>query len=476
VQYLIVAALFLHAAWVFFDAHKRRRHTLREAAVWAAGTLVLWLFIVPWYFAKRNLKAGETREGGTGWNYLKGLVVLWTIVMAVVGVHYILASEVASAAHSGAAQAGAAIGVTLGVGLIAAVWLLPVVGALLLGLVLKKASVVEKGPTGPLALQMTGAMPPSLTACPTCGNAIVKGTPCPTCGKKTRPEKKLHGTVVVAGVMAAVLILGLLVLGLLKGRGTSKAGSATSPSEGATASPRAPAVPAAVADKAEVFTGSTAVFKGDLLDECVDFTIRVTPSADAGTDWREKIGANLRKMVADDKRATMLPAPCVQQFADRKPFASCTLSFPAQDRKGVTIEARSFRYLFATVFRSDAVMRECLQHGGKWEVLRHAESQEPDRGSLATVGDGEDALQFGKPTVRDTAFGMTRVIVQARNVTDRPVSCVVTATFMKGDTILSTANGSVNAIGAGSVKTAELMTTDRIRGYDTVRIETGGCF
>ena len=34
-EYMIVAALFLYAVWVFFDAHKRRRHTLREAAGWA---------------------------------------------------------------------------------------------------------------------------------------------------------------------------------------------------------------------------------------------------------------------------------------------------------------------------------------------------------------------------------------------------------------------------------------------------------
>ena len=71
---------------------------------------------------------------------------------------------------------------------------------------------------------------------------------------------------------------------------------------------------------------------------------------------------------------------------------------------------------------------------------------------------------------------MTRVMVQVRNVTDRPVTCLVTATFLKGDTILGTANGTVNAIGASSVKTAQLMTMDRIRGYDTVRLETGGCF
>ena len=134
-EYLIVAALLLHAVWVFFDAYKLRKHTLREAAGWALGTLAVWLFVVPLYFAQRHLRAGETREGGDGWNYLKTFAVLWTIVMLAVGAHYILAaSEVASTAHTGAAQAGAAIGGTLGFGV---VWFFPVVGALLLGLVLK---------------------------------------------------------------------------------------------------------------------------------------------------------------------------------------------------------------------------------------------------------------------------------------------------------------------------------------------------
>lgn len=483
-EYLIVAPFFLHAVWVFFDAHKRRGHTLREAAGWAIGTLVLWLFIVPLYVAKRNLRAGETREGGAEWNFFKSLVVLWTIIMLAVGVHYILtASEVASTAHTGAEQTGAAIGVTLGVVVIAAIWFFPVVGALLLGLVLRKTGIVEKGPTGPLAFQRMGAAPPALTACPTCGNAIVKGTPCRTCSRTTGPERKLHGTLVVAGVMASLLVLGLLILGVLKGRNTAKVILATPPSEGVAASPIAPAphTPGA-ADRSAVLTLSRAIFKGGVLEECEDLTIHATPSADAGTDWREKLEAKLRKIEAEsgakDKRTTMLQAPCTEQFTAQKPFASCTLSLPPKSAHGVLMEAsaKSLFYLFATVSRSDAAFKKCVKDGGKWVVFQRPGSQEAEPDPSAVVSDEQDALQFGKPTVRDSGFGMTRVMVQARNVADRPVTCVVTATFMQGDTILGTANGTVDAVRAGGVKTAELMTMDRIRGYDTVRLETGGCF
>jgi hypothetical protein len=78
--------------------------------------------------------------------------------------------------------------------------------------------------------------------------------------------------------------------------------------------------------------------------------------------------------------------------------------------------------------------------------------------------------------VKESGFGSTKVMVQARNATERKMSCVVDATFMKQDTILGTAHGAVNAISAGSSKTAELMTTDKIRGYDTLKLETGACF
>jgi hypothetical protein len=129
-------------------------------------------------------------------------------------------------------------------------------------------------------------------------------------------------------------------------------------------------------------------------------------------------------------------------------------------------------------------MKECLSvWHGTWnavsrdsEEYRRAASQDATPGSPAIISDGQGTLQFGKPTVKETGFGMTKVMVQVKNVTDRQISCMVTATFTKRDTILGTANGNVNDLRAGSLKTAELMTTDQVRGYDTVRLEPGTCF
>ena len=473
--YLIAAALFLYAVWVFFDAYKRRGHTLREAAGWSAGTLVLWLFIVPAYFAKRNLRAGETREGGTGWNYLKTLAVLWTIVMLAVGAQYILAPRgVAPVAHTSAWRAGAAIGAT-------AVWFFPVLGALFLGLVLKKTSIVEKGPTGPRALQVTGAATPGQ-----CAPRLspIGDEPTPTSGRATRIR-----TVRAKLGLAAVLIL-LVGVGL---RAYVNRDSSGTPAVTVVSPVPRPATP----DQSATHRLSFASFRGELLNECDDMEFAVfsglpdsgrpferVRSADGGLLFPDvaQLFANLLSSLASGKIAPVkLKMACQEQFRDRMPLATCT--FTRTDATG-TLLGRIAHYSSKDVFSSDSLMKECfsLWHG-TWtavsqnsEEYRRAASQEATPGSPAILSDGQDTLQFGKPTVKDTGFGMTKVMVQVKNATDRQIACTVTATFMKGDTILGTANGHVSAFRAGSVKTAELMTTDRIRGYDTMRLETGTCF
>ena len=88
---------------------------------WPAMTFLVGPITLPVYFAKRHLKEGEVREGGTGWNVLKNFTLLWTLMMVVVGFAGLVGvSEVVGGASSGAEQAGAAIGATLGLGMIGA--------------------------------------------------------------------------------------------------------------------------------------------------------------------------------------------------------------------------------------------------------------------------------------------------------------------------------------------------------------------
>ena len=144
--YLILCGIL--ALWAFVDAKKRKAN----AILWAVGTLLLGPIVLPFYFAKRPLKAGELREGGTWWNILKNFAIFWTILMAVAAIWGMVAvSEHSSTFQSEAERAGAAIGTALGLGMIAALWFFPFIGAVGLGFFLKKSSIVEKGPSGTLA-------------------------------------------------------------------------------------------------------------------------------------------------------------------------------------------------------------------------------------------------------------------------------------------------------------------------------------
>lgn len=144
--YFVVAGVF--AIWVFSDAYARKSGPL----IWSVGTFLLGPLVLPFYFAERNLKRGETREGGKGWNVLKNFALSWSFTTATTGIVLIVAAgDVASREATEAGQAGATIGAVMGLGVLGAAWFFPMVGALVLGLFLRKTNEVEKGPTGALA-------------------------------------------------------------------------------------------------------------------------------------------------------------------------------------------------------------------------------------------------------------------------------------------------------------------------------------
>jgi len=136
------------ATWVFLDARGRRD----KAIAFGLGTLLLGPLVAPVYLARRPLREGETREGGTGWRVCANLVLAWTITMMVAGMVAMTGvAKVAEGATSDAAKVGTVIGAGLGLMVLFAAWILPVILVLVIGLVLRKSGVVEKGPTGALA-------------------------------------------------------------------------------------------------------------------------------------------------------------------------------------------------------------------------------------------------------------------------------------------------------------------------------------
>lgn len=152
--YFLLYGVF--ALWVLYDGLSRRMGA--SAILWTVGTAVVGPIVLPIYLALRPLKQGEVREGGKAWNVLKNFAILWTIVMLIGSVAALMAmAKGTTGLTSDAARAGAGIGMLLGIGILGAAWFFPTMGAALLGFLLKKNTIVENGPTGPLVGQSSAA-------------------------------------------------------------------------------------------------------------------------------------------------------------------------------------------------------------------------------------------------------------------------------------------------------------------------------
>ena len=139
--YLLIIVIF--AVWVFVDASKRKNNHIG----WPVVTLLVSPVIaLPVYLAKRHLKEDEVRKGGTGWNVIKNFAVAWTITIIVASIVLMAELLEVSPSISQAKMAGMGWGLSIGV-----FWFVVLVVTLALGFFLKKNSVVERGPTGPLA-------------------------------------------------------------------------------------------------------------------------------------------------------------------------------------------------------------------------------------------------------------------------------------------------------------------------------------
>lgn len=129
------------AIWVFFNAHDRGDSGL----AWALGSFLLAPVVLPLYFAYRTLKPGERREGGRAWSVLKNLSLAWTATMALAaGAAVLRMADVVNGETSDAGMAGAGLGAMMGLGAMGAIWLVPMLVALVLGAFLK-TSEVETG-------------------------------------------------------------------------------------------------------------------------------------------------------------------------------------------------------------------------------------------------------------------------------------------------------------------------------------------
>jgi len=135
------------ALWIFADARKRK---MELPGLWAAACFVLMIVVVPFYLAKRPLKAGEVREGGTVWNFCKSFSILWTVLMFAVGVGgKIATSNAFQKASLDSSGSGMAFVTGFGFIMVVGVWFFVLASVLAMGFH-NRNSITEEGPTGPL--------------------------------------------------------------------------------------------------------------------------------------------------------------------------------------------------------------------------------------------------------------------------------------------------------------------------------------
>ena len=132
------------AVWVGRDASRRQTQT--APFLWGLGVFLFWLLFFPLYLAKRPLKAGEVRSGGRGWNFMKNLAIAVTVYVPVVVILGL--SDIAAQATSSEEVVALIVFFVL---LVGSMWLVFAGGVLVIGLLLKKSSTIERGPTGTLA-------------------------------------------------------------------------------------------------------------------------------------------------------------------------------------------------------------------------------------------------------------------------------------------------------------------------------------
>jgi hypothetical protein len=134
----------LIAIFVYSDAKKREMSPVKPAVL----TALFGALAAPFYFAQRNLKEGERREGGKWWNVVKWFALFWTISMGISFISSLVSVGVDMDPNMDEYEAaGTAIGVGIGVMLWGVLWFGGMATALIVGMLAKNNSIIEEGPT-----------------------------------------------------------------------------------------------------------------------------------------------------------------------------------------------------------------------------------------------------------------------------------------------------------------------------------------
>jgi hypothetical protein len=140
------------AALVMIDSTKRE---VKSPPMWGIAMFLFGPFTLALYLARRPLVADEIRSGGAIWNYSRYFTYGWSLLMFMLAISQVFHLNV----HDGIMQttlhwAGLTLSNKAGLVMHAKLWLLPVIGISFVGLIFRRRSILEIGPTGPLAWSM----------------------------------------------------------------------------------------------------------------------------------------------------------------------------------------------------------------------------------------------------------------------------------------------------------------------------------
>src|SRR6056297_2989479 len=135
--------------FVGLDAYNRKNKWI----LWSIGVLLSWPIILPLYFSLRNLKEGETREGGLIWNIIKNYILIYsTNIFLVILLLLILPQNMGYLSNEIFITefAGFEISLSFIYYVIFIIWLIPSLLFLMIGSFFKDDYSKETGPSGRL--------------------------------------------------------------------------------------------------------------------------------------------------------------------------------------------------------------------------------------------------------------------------------------------------------------------------------------
>lgn len=137
------------AALVMIDSTKRE---VKSPPMWGIAMFLFGPFTLALYLARRPLVADEIRSGGTAWNYARYFTYGWSLLMFMLAISQVFhLNEHDGIMQSALHWAGLTLSNKAGMVMHAKLWLLPVIGISFVGLIFRRRSILEIGPTGPLA-------------------------------------------------------------------------------------------------------------------------------------------------------------------------------------------------------------------------------------------------------------------------------------------------------------------------------------